>query len=100
VLTLAVSPDGREVAFVEADAVTGVGFVKVMPLGGGQPRELYKAVRPERLSTSFAVEWTPDGGHVLVARTLTTRGYPTLEVLRVPVDGGAAQPIGLARGGM
>lgn len=100
VLTLAVSPDGRQVAFVEADAAAGVGFVKVMALGGGQPRELYKAVRPERLSTSFPVEWTPGGGHVLVARTLDARGFPRLEVLRVPVDGGAAQPIGLARGGI
>lgn len=97
---LAVSPDGRELAFVDSDDGAGVTSVKVMPVDGEQPRELLKALRPERIQAGFPVEWTPNGKYVLVAKTRDARGVPMNEVLRVPVDGGEAQPIGLARRGM
>ncbi|MGH8246613.1 MAG: hypothetical protein ACREUU_09285 [Gammaproteobacteria bacterium] len=83
---LALSPDGRWLAFVltprsqpQAEALL------VVPSAGGSPRELF---RIDGASAS-GVEWTPDGRYVLLSRGEQNAA----EVWRVPVERGQTQQL-------
>jgi Tol biopolymer transport system component len=95
-----VSPDGRHLAFVEADVKPGPSTVCVMPVSGGNAREVLKVELPERVFGPGGLAWTPDGRHLLVPILPEFSGAPEpgamTELLRVPVEGGEAQRSGLA----
>jgi Tol biopolymer transport system component len=94
-----VSPDGRQLAFAEVDWKTGSSTVKVMPVSGGEAREVLKVELPERICGPCRLAWTPDGRHLLVPILPRLTGDPVVgmtELLRVPVTGGDAQKVGLA----
>ncbi len=63
------SPDGREVVFQLE------GAVKIAPLNGGAPRELFRG-----LAKTYDLRWTRDG-HYITARSGT-------RIWRLPVQGG------------
>jgi Tol biopolymer transport system component/beta-lactamase regulating signal transducer with metallopeptidase domain len=93
--TLAVSPDGRQLAFQAKDRETQAWALKVMPVAGGEPRELLRVKESEQIAT---VAWMPDGRHLLFARgswQMDPRKRAA-EVWRIPVAGGAPQRLGLA----
>ncbi len=74
-----VSPDGRQLAFQVVDPATKDTVVKVMPLTGGEGREI---LRSKKLG--MYLSWTADGKSVLVGGS-----DPEGDGLRlVPVDGG------------
>jgi len=77
---LPVSPDGRELAFIAG------GILKVLPTTGGQPRDLTKA------EFICGIAWTPDGRHLLFGRRI---GDTTIQLWRVPSEGGKPQKTGL-----
>jgi TolB protein len=95
-----VSPDGRQLAFADLDSKTGSSTVKVLPVGGGEAREVLKVELPERVRGPSGLAWTPDGRHLLVPILPKFAGGPVpgaiTELLRVPVEGGEAQKSGLA----
>jgi len=62
ILGLALSPDGKQLAFQDLDA----GMLKVLPVAGGQPRELVK------FKGKATIAWSPDGSHLLYANWLMT----------------------------
>jgi Tol biopolymer transport system component len=97
VWSIAVSPNGRELAFVEPDETAGTTAVKVIPAGGGHPRELLKAQLPERIQRGFGIEWMPDGRHLLVGKSREPLGVPVNEVWHIPIEGGEAHKVGLAK---
>jgi len=77
-----ISPDGSLVAFVgEYD---GNPEAYVMPLRGGTPRRL--TFHPGR---DIPLGWTPDGSEILI-RSQRDNPLGRWELLRVPLDGGAA----------
>lgn len=80
---LALSPDGRSLAFGLSRPSGIIGKVlMVMPLDGGQPRELL------RVSEQFAsVNWTPDGKYLVFAGGG--------QLWRIPAEGGEPQALGL-----
>lgn len=79
---LALSPDGRWLAFVSRGGAQEAGTpLLVMPAAGGELRELFKASRPE------ALEWTADGTHLLFASGS--------ELWRIPAEGGQPERLGL-----
>jgi len=97
---LALSPDGRWLAFGLADR-PGRHFaarrVLVMPASGGAPRELLTL---EGATYSFA--WTRDGNHLLFAKRVAEPTIPS-ELWRVSAEGGEPQSLGLVmwgRGGV
>ena len=62
--SLAVSPNGRELAFVTRDAEEGTFALQVMSTsGGGETRTIYHT--PRGRSISPPVAWTPDGSRLL-----------------------------------
>ncbi len=95
-----VSPDGRQLAFADLNPKSGSSTVNVVPVGGGEVREVLKVEPPARVSGSRGLAWTPDGGHLLVPILPKFTGGPepgaASELLRVPVAGGRAQNLGLA----
>ena len=90
---LAISPDGRQLAFIERPAGAGTSpALKVMPAAGGEPRELFRLEDPEE---SFhgdysGLAWTPDGRYILFGRTKS--GEPQ-ELWRIPTEGGKPQKL-------
>jgi eukaryotic-like serine/threonine-protein kinase len=81
-----VSPDGRLVAFARISSASwGNQDVWVQPVDGGEPRR----VTSERYTWISALRWTPDGADIL----FNVGAGTTARVLRVPVAGGAPQPV-------
>ena len=74
-----VSPDGRQLAYQVVDSATKESVVKVMPVAGGESREVFRTQQ-----TGASLSWTADGRQVLVGRS-----DPENEALwLVPADGG------------
>ncbi|MBI3791531.1 MAG: protein kinase [Gemmatimonadetes bacterium] len=74
------SPDGRRVAFIEADRSTTGGDVYIANLASGQ------RVRVTSDGANRAPEWTADGRSLLMVRADSVGGGS--RVLRVSADGG------------
>src|SRR5262249_34312505 len=88
------SPDGRFIATTSGpmlgDQSTKSSTLLLIPVSGGEPRELLRLSQPEGLFGPAS--WTPDGNAVIVEKvrngSLTDR-----EFLLVPVDGGQPRKI-------
>jgi Tol biopolymer transport system component len=81
---IAVSPDGRHVAYLAMEA--GGRGLFVVPIGGGEPRLLIARKAPERLTERF--DWTADGTALVLATRRDDTGDQALWL--VAMDG--AQP--------
>jgi Tol biopolymer transport system component len=89
--TISLSPDGRWLAFINR---TNPRFLRVIPSGGGEPRELYRfgLVGDWNILTA----WTADGKYVLFSKPLGEDGVKgQWDLWRVPAEGGEAQRLGL-----
>jgi len=98
---LAVSVDGQRLAFVQWDSKTGMTALVVMPLSGGEVREIVKLPSQE-LSYSqplFALAWTPDSRHIIYAPTMAGQ-KPRFELWRISAEGGEPQNLGLTMQGL
>ena len=93
--SLAISPDGRQLAFSSRHAL------KVMPAAGGEPHELLRLKAPEILSwyTAPAPAWTPDGRYILFGKWKYSPDQPLLyadeptELWRILAGGGEPQKL-------
>jgi Tol biopolymer transport system component len=74
-----VSPDGRQLAFQVLDPATKDTVVKVIPLTGGEGREIFRST-----SLGMYLSWTADGRHVLVGGA----DKESEALWLAPVDGG------------
>jgi Tol biopolymer transport system component len=86
---LAISPDGRQLAFAQWDAL------KVMPAAGGEPRIFHRLQDKKMFAlihTGTGLSWTPDGRYVLFETRNLGHLEPT-ELWRVPAEGGEAQKL-------
>lgn len=96
---LALSSDGKNLAFLEGDESSGESKLQVLSVAGGRPREM---LRVRAGSGDFpetgGIHWTPDGRYVLVAR-YTGAGVERTALWRVPTGAGSPTPLdlGLAR---
>ncbi len=93
----ALSPNGHWLAFAEGvpAAQGAVAILKVLPIAGGEPRELLRASHPIR-----APAWMPDGASLLVVTGTASRRDPKDELWQVPVEGGTARSLGILPGGI
>ena len=92
--SMAVSPDGAQLAyFLKADALGFAVRLEVMPVGGGEPREVVHSLVGVEHAPHIQLAWTPDQRYLL----FTSRGPgggpgKLVEGLwRVPVTGGAPE---------
>jgi len=81
----AVSPDGRWLSV----ALGGdeERSLKVLPISGGEAREIWDFGEAKRGMPGFSHTWTPDGRFILFAAS-DPNDMPTWELWRVPVEGG------------
>ncbi len=91
----AVSPDGQWVVFRAFDQATGAGVLKVVPSGGGLPREILRVEKGEGVAGFTVLSWTRDGLQVLCAKGGTSRQDRKYELWRVPVEGGKTERVDL-----
>jgi Tol biopolymer transport system component len=82
---LAISPDGRQIAFASADGQS----LMVIPTAGGEPRELLRLQGPEAFRLGRSFESTADGGHILF-RKINQSSW-LRELCRIPAEGGEPQ---------
>lgn len=82
-----ISPDGRWLAFREGNAPS---IIKVMPVAGGEARELVRVEQPDGIPGFGGINWTPDGRHLLFVRS-TGDMNDDRTVWQVAVAGGPAQ---------
>ena len=98
---LAVSPDGRQLAFPD----TSGQALWVMPTEGGEPSEVHRLKESEDKKISWRVlEWTPDGRYLLFGKTKWAPDQPDapeddpIELWRIPAGGGEPQKLLAAEG--
>lgn len=99
-VSLAVSPDGGQLAFLGFGDVGKPGGLYVMPSTGGSPKLLVEAKDRRGL-----VAWSPDGSQLYYALPSEVSGDGTpatlrSELWRVPSQGGEPQQLGLTVDGM
>jgi len=98
---LALSPDGRWLAFGLGRSYVSSSVLMVMPAAGGEPRELMRLPRAEdRFASSFTsfsgLEWARDGRHLLFTKTQGGVGSAfESELWRISVEGGEPHKVGL-----
>jgi serine/threonine protein kinase/dipeptidyl aminopeptidase/acylaminoacyl peptidase len=80
--SVAASPDGTQLAYVLQDDKTKESSLELMPAGGGDSREVFRA--PWSRGADCGVAWSPDQRYLLFVRG----DGPDVSVYRVPVAGG------------
>src|SRR5581483_6346672 len=90
---VAVSPDGKQVAFLDQ-----AGFISVMPEAGGEAREVFRGPAWVDNATQ-PLAWTPDQRYLLFTRNARPEETGT-PLLRVPVSGGPVEQMGLSMPGI
>jgi Tol biopolymer transport system component len=91
---LNLSPDGRFIATTSNDESTKSSVVLLVPVSGGEPRELLRVSQPQVFTATAS--WMPDGRAVLVIKSLNF-GWPGIgnELWIVPIDGSQPRKIDL-----
>jgi len=95
---LIISPDGRELALRWSNQDTGTTALRVLSVTGGEPRELIRVQRPESLAARGTLAWSADGRYLLFGKSRKPGSLEeqTIELWRIPADGGQPQEVGLA----
>src|SRR5205823_4954460 len=93
--SVAVSPDGKQVAYVYWNGGP-TQTIEVMPAAGGPSRELFRGW-PGRYGN---LAWTPDQKYLLFTNGDDGKQAPNGKLLRVPVSGGQAEETGLSMPGL
>jgi Tol biopolymer transport system component len=83
------SPDGRFLASATLDVTTNTYTFVLMPVDGGEARELFRSAPRPSGSRQFA--WTPDGQAIIVANA--TGAHPELWV--VPISSGQPRKLNI-----
>src|SRR5215213_471443 len=96
------SPDGRFIAF--SGEYGGTRQVFVIPVEGGQPRQLtYRndvgPLPPRGGWDNIVMGWTPDGKNVLFRANRVAQSNRLGRPYLVPFDGGQEQPLPITEGG-
>ena len=92
-----VSPDGRLVAYVRLNDLTSQSYLEVMPVEGGDSRVVFHTQDWTAYSVTHGIAWTPDQRYLVFAREWKGRsGEFRRALVKVPVEGGEAEEIGIA----
>ena len=93
---LTVSRAGRLLAFLWSDGETGATAVKVVPIRGGEAKELIRIQLPEKLLT---LAWMPDGRHILFGKHRSSGKQREFEIWQISVNGDEPRTTGLVIAG-
>lgn len=93
-LAIAISPDGKELAYLRNDRTDrsrneAPGYLEVIPSGGGEPRQVFRDPIWYGPSRNNTLAWSPDQQHLLAVRDDGV-------LWRFPVNGDAPQSMGIS----
>ncbi len=91
---LALSPDGRQLAFLDCPRELRTTTVKTISTSGGEPSELYTLKKGEKRFGCVGLSWTHDGAHVIFARTEDAPDKGS-ELWSIPATGGEPRKLNL-----
>ncbi|MEK7408095.1 MAG: tetratricopeptide repeat protein [Acidobacteriota bacterium] len=91
-VSMALSGDGRRLALAVLSEDRRATSIRVVPVTGGEVREIFRAEPAEEANRQGGIAWTPDGRYVIFERPASGDKQ---ELWRVPADGGAAESLGL-----
>jgi Tol biopolymer transport system component len=94
---MAISPDGKYLAFRSPVDERQWTALRLVPATGGELRELCRLPLSETVDFTETA-WTPDGQNVLMVRGTGERGMA--ELWRIPIAGGVPQRTGVSMIGM
>lgn len=86
---IAVSPDGREIAFVTGSNTAGAAALKIVRLTGEEPRTLYSPTKGF-FTYGNALTWTPDGKRIVFGVVAEGMSH-TVNLWGIAADGGEAR---------
>lgn len=100
---LALSPDGRQVAVTLFEQQTRSFVLKVLPVAGGDARELVRAKEPEEM-VGDSLSWSPDSQYIVFVRAVNNQellgGYfphgRETQTLAISSRGGEPHALGVA----
>ena len=90
--TISLSPDGRLFAVTAFDKQWG--SVLLVPVEGGEPRELVRTLNSGPESVGSYVRWLPDGKSLLIRKGPVDGAVNGRETFRLPLEGGTAVKYG------
>jgi Tol biopolymer transport system component len=94
IMNLALSPDGQMLAYTTYGQETQTSTLKTIPAAGGETRDLHILKAPQGFRS---IAWTADGQGILFSKLLSDKmEEQKCELWRIPVEGGAAQNLGLS----
>ena len=96
----ALSPDGRSMAVRLGDPGDRASVLAIVPVGGGDAKELLRLEQPNALPPWSGLAWTPNGKHILFTQRAGDAPQQPFELWRIPVEGGAPQKTGIAMQGL
>jgi Tol biopolymer transport system component len=91
--SISISPDGKQLAYLFWGRQTS-SSIRIMPVAGGESREVFSSSPWADGSRYNAVSWTPDQKSLFV--TAPKGGGGDNALWRVPVSGGPAESMGLS----
>jgi Tol biopolymer transport system component len=94
---LALSPDGRQIAFETQARGAEAPALKITSVAGGEPHVIYRLKNPAEFPRD-ALAWTPDGSHIVFG-VRPGGWHPSrqrTELWEIAVDGGKAQKLDLS----
>ena len=94
-ITLALSPDGRWLSFINA-GWGAVRSLRIMPASGGDAREVWSFGETKEGTPGGNHTWTPDGRYI-VFEAPDPSDMRVWDLWRVPVEGGKPENMGLQR---
>ncbi len=89
---IVLSPDSRSLAF--RTNTSGSAVVMVMPVSGGQPREVFRTQPRNLTGTAYGLAWSSDGRYLYLSWRKDFNSPRGL--WRIPVEGGDPQDMGIA----
>mgnify|MGYP001595374024 CR=1 FL=1 len=92
---IALSSDGRQVALTLLEKEARSSVLKVLPMDGGEARELVRAQEPEAIFGD-SLSWSSDSRFIVFGRSRATGEEPKTQLLAIPSGGGEPHPLGLA----
>jgi Tol biopolymer transport system component len=96
----ALSPDGRSMVVRLHQPGDRTSVLAIVPVGGGEAKELLRVMQPNAFPPWGGLAWTPDGKYILFTQTTGDSAQQPFELWRVPVGGGTPQKTGIAMQGL
>jgi Tol biopolymer transport system component len=94
-IALAVSPDGKQLAYLVSVRPGAASYLAVMPTAGGESREVFRGSPWMDASRYNTLAWTPDQRYLLFVRGGVADSSPNV-LWRVPVAGGQPEQMGVS----